>query len=169
MQIFAYISHSIQNVSLYLHMYLLYLCIGTHTYLRNCVLVCVAYEYMKRMTNGCRRMKMNKHSNTHFRAAAGNNPKPEQNFKELHALPLSLCRCLPPALSLPLSPTLPRQVKQPTGECNPTALPSMLLLLLPPEQRSLVPHERVQIVGRRRRQAHLNEWRRQQGQTRWQE
>lgn len=80
------------NVSLYLHMYLLYLSMGIHTYLRNCVHVCVAYEYMKRMTNGCRRMKMNKHSNTHFRAAAGNNPKPEQNFKELHALPLSLCR-----------------------------------------------------------------------------
>lgn len=81
-------------------MYLLYLCIGTHTYLHNYVHVCVAYEYMKRMTNGCRRMKMNKHSNTHFRAAAGNNPKPEQNFKELHALPLSLCRCLPLSLSL---------------------------------------------------------------------
>lgn len=95
------------NVSLYLHMYLLYLCLGIHTYLRNCVHVCLAYEYMKRMTNGCRRMKMNKHSNTHFRAAAGNNPKPEQNFKELHALPLSLCRSLP--FSLPLSPTLASQ------------------------------------------------------------
>lgn len=130
MQIFAYISRSIYKcIFVSAHVSAVSLPRYTHIFAQLCACVCVAYEYMKRMTNGCRRMKMNKHSNTHFRAAAGNNPKPEQNFKELHALPLSLCRSLP--FSLPLSPTLAGQVKQPTGECNPTAVPSMLLLLLP--------------------------------------